>query len=355
METSCRVKILLTTKKIREQRTAEILSMSGVDFFLGKQPTWLPYLSRWSILCHHPPANMAKRVCLSLFLIAPVFGRRASEVIRVPRTRGFGAPAPPPASGLPDSWDWRNVSGTNFITAALNQHLPTYCGSCWAHGALSSVNDRIKIQRNAAWPDVVLSVQALLNCGDAGTCDGGDDGAVYDWLHEKGLPDMTCQAYEAVDNPCAADGSAICRTCPPGGVPCVVIHAAPENEDVGAGYYTNWKVGEHNGVSGETAMMAEIYARGPISCGIDASFIENYTGGIFQSNATDWSIDHIISLLGWGVDEATGVKFWHLRNSWGTPWGERGFMRIERGTNTLGVESGCNWAVPILPNKTAAW
>lgn len=44
METSCRVKILLTTKKIREQRTAEILfiiiiidELSGVEFFLGKQ------------------------------------------------------------------------------------------------------------------------------------------------------------------------------------------------------------------------------------------------------------------------------------------------------------------------------
>jgi hypothetical protein len=29
-------------------------------------------------------------------------------------------------------------------------------------------------------------------------------------------------------------------------------------------------------------MAAEIFARGPISCGVDASVIENYTGGIFK-------------------------------------------------------------------------
>ena len=290
---------------------------------------------------------------VALLVLPLAYARRASEVIRAQRTRGYGAPAAPPAAGLPASHDWRNASGANLITASLNQHLPQYCGSCWAHGALSSVSDRIKILRNGAWPDVILSVQALLNCGDAGSCEGGDDAAALDWLHDKGLPDMTCQAYEAVDNSCSANGSAICQTCPPGGVPCVVIHAAPETEDVGAGFYTNGKVGEHTGVSGEKAMMAEIYARGPISCGIDASYIESYTGGIFSSNVSNWSIDHIISLVGWG--EESGVPFWHLRNSWGTAWGERGFMRIERGSNTLGVESGCNWAVPIMPNKTADW
>ena len=60
----------------------------------------------------------------------------------------------------------------------------------------------------------------------------------------------------------------------------------------------------------------------------------------------------IIALVGWGEGfcEATGrvEPYWVLRNSWGTPWGEGGWMRIARGYNVLGVESGCNWGVPAL-------
>merc|ERR1711988_210086 len=48
--------------------------------------------------------------------------------------------------------------------------------------------------------------------------------------------------------------------------------------------------------------------------------MEEYSGGIFASSG---SINHIISLFGWGVDETTGDEYWLLRNSWGEPWGER--------------------------------
>lgn len=44
------------------------------------------------------------------------------------------------------------------------------------------------------------------------------------------------------------------------------------------------------------------------------------------------------------------IPYWVLRNSWGTYWGETGWMRIARGINALGVESGCNWATPVVPS-----
>ena len=68
-------------------------------------------------------------------------------------------------SDLPTYWDWRNIDGSNFVTKNLNQHIPKYCGSCWAHGALSALADRIKIMRKAAFPDINLSIQVILNCG----------------------------------------------------------------------------------------------------------------------------------------------------------------------------------------------
>jgi hypothetical protein len=51
-------------------------------------------------------------------------------------------------------------------------------GSCWAHGAMSSLADRTKIMRKAVWPDINFAIQVILNCGQdiAGTCDGGDPG-----------------------------------------------------------------------------------------------------------------------------------------------------------------------------------
>jgi len=282
---------------------------------------------------------------LALLAAAAAAARRRSEIIRDPN-RKFVVTQPVPVltrEELPAAWDWRNVSGTSFVTVSLNQHIPQYCGSCWAHGSTSAVADRIKIARNAAWPDVMLSVQALLNCAThvAGSCGGGEDSGVYQYMHDTGLPDATCQWYQARDFPCNASGITTCMTCPPG-EPCEALTD-----------YVNYKVGDYGPVSGEVAMMSEIYKRGPISCSLDAGPIESYTGGVFYDNSTQWSIDHTISLAGWGegFSEQAGkvVPYWILRNSWGTPWGEGGWMRISRGINTLGLESGCAWAVPIIP------
>lgn len=85
---------------------------------------------------------------------------------------------------------WGNVNGTNYLTIQRNQHIPIYCGACWAFSATSCLSDRIKIRRKAQWPDVIISPQILLSCdmGDNG-CHGGDSSIAYDWIHKNNITD----------------------------------------------------------------------------------------------------------------------------------------------------------------------
>lgn len=93
-------------------------------------------------------------------------------------------------------------------------------------------------------------------------------------------------------------------------------------------------------------MMQEIYQRGPIACGIAVpSALMNYTGGIFEDTTGEMDIDHDISIVGWGVED--GKKYWLIRNSWGTHWGEHGFFKLIRGVNNIAIESDCAWATPV--------
>jgi cathepsin X len=60
------------------------------------------------------------------------------------------------------------------------------------------------------------------------------------------------------------------------------------------------------------------------------------------------TLSHYVEVAGYNVDPDTKAKYWIVRNSWGTFWGENGWFRIIRGANNLGIESMCSWAKPNL-------
>jgi cathepsin X len=110
-------------------------------------------------------------------------------------------------------------------------------------------------------------------------------------------------------------------------------------------HFPNATVAEYGEVQGEANLMKEIYARGPVACGVDASYLDDYQGGIIDHSGPT-GINHIVSIVGWGVDKASGKKYWNVRNSWGEYWGEMGFFRVVRGENQLSLEEDCAWATP---------
>mmetsp|Transcript_81864 Transcript_81864/g.187335 ORF Transcript_81864/g.187335 Transcript_81864/m.187335 type:complete len:643 (+) Transcript_81864:79-2007(+) len=249
-------------------------------------------------------------------------------------------------AAYPADFTWCNKDGVNFCTPMLNQHIPQYCGSCWAHGTTSALADRIKIARNATGVDIQLSVQHVLNCGDAGSCNGGSHLAAYKWMKQisdttgSGVAYTSSQPYVACS---PGDTSGICAsadfTCTPANV--ARTCGTFGKECVGLSRYPNATVAEYGVVTGRDAMQKEIYSRGPISCSIDSVPLENYTTGVVTKVTT--GTNHNVAVVGWGTDAQEGF-YWVVRNSWGEYWGEHGFARVKDGA--LNMNTDCAWAMP---------
>lgn len=272
------------------------------------------------------------------------------------------------AEDLPDSFTWANVDGVSYLTHSLNQHIPQYCGSCWAHGALSSLGDRIKIARKGQGDDINLSIQFILNCGTemAGSCHGGYHTSTYEFIQKTGyVPYDTCQPYLAcskestdgickhVDTSCSA--STTCKTCD--------TFAGMGGQCVEIDVFPNATVAEYGQIPTESsdpdydvvkAIKSEIFARGPVAATINAEPIVEYQGGVFTDDSHSQSTNHIVSIVGWGqfsdsdTDSGDDAKktYWIIRNSWGQYWGEMGYVRVEAGKNLLGIEGEVAWATP---------
>ena len=108
---------------------------------------------------------------------------------------------------MPANLDWRNYDGGNYTSWNKNQHIPAYCGSCWAQGPTSSLADRFQILLGptGSYTPVGLNAQYVVNwnAGNAKSLDydnctkGGDPIDVWKFAHDTGIVDSSCQQYIA--------------------------------------------------------------------------------------------------------------------------------------------------------------
>lgn len=155
---------------------------------------------------------------------------------------------------------------------------------------------------------VSLSEQELVDCDtefDEG-CEGGLMDTAFDFIKSHG--GLTTEAnypYKATDGKCNTKRAAVNS---------VSIHG---HENVPA--------------NNEKALLAAV-AHQPVSVAIEGGGFDFqfYSGGVFKGECgTD--LDHAVVVIGYGVEKKDGSKYWLVKNSWGTGWGEKGFMRIKRG------------------------
>ena len=225
---------------------------------------------------------------------------------------------------LPTQFSWADVNGVSMLTRPLNQHIPQYCGSCWAHAALSALGDRIKIAKRGRGAEINLAIQHVLNCGSmAGSCHGGNQLSVYEWVKRNGNiafatsnPYLACST-ESTEGWCAhVDTSCkpinIARTCD--------TFTASGGSCSALTHYPNATVAEYGVVATEHKIMAEVSERGPVACSVAATdAMDNYEGGILSEgseyNYLNKVVNHVVSIVGWGVENS--VPYWVVRNSWG--------------------------------------
>jgi len=239
-----------------------------------------------------------------------------------------------PKSYLPESWDWRQVNGVNYVSDVRNQGI---CGSCYAFSSMGMLEARIKILTNNT-VSPVFSTQEVVSCSKLSQgCEGGFPYLVAGrYAKDYGFVDESCNPYVGKDGACST------KKCP--------RHYASSYQYVG-GYY---------GGCSEEAMMKALVENGPLSVSFEVyddfmmykSGVYHHTGAL-KSKQKSGTFDpfeltnHAVLLVGYGTDMITQEKYWIIKNSWGTQWGEAGYFRIRRGMDECAIESIAVESFPI--------
>jgi len=209
---------------------------------------------------------------------------------------------------IPSSIDWRQ---SNIISPVKDQGQ---CGSCWTFATAESIESywamKTGMMETLSEQQIASCTPNPNDCGGTGGCGGGIAEIAYQQVINMGgiasewtYPYLSYQG----DN----YGCRFSKTDTPAVVQLKNYTTLPSNE--------------------LTPVMNALATHGPLAVNVDATAWNDYDSGVFSGcNMQSPDIDHVVQLVGYGVDSDSNLPYWLIRNSWSPSWGEGGYIRILR-------------------------
>jgi len=249
------------------------------------------------------------------------------------------------ASNLPENFDLREAYPQCESLKEIRDQ--SACGSCWAFGAVEAMSDRIciasgqKLQTRISAEDLV---SCCWSCGFG--CNGGFPSSAWTYFKNTGLvtgglyqQNTTCQPYKF--KPCDHHMTGKYGPCPSGLYPTPSCESTCNKDYVGPSFSQDkWHAKDAYSIArDEQAIMTEIFNHGSVEVSFTVfEDLLSYKSGVYQHKTGSALGGHAVKAIGWGVEN--GVKYWLIVNSWNEGWGDNGLVKILRGSNHCGIESG---------------
>jgi len=234
--------------------------------------------------------------------------------------------APVDLSALPASVDWTTKGGA--VSAVKDQGQ---CGSCWSFSTTGALEGA---HFNKLGKAVSLSEQHLVDCdtprnggSDLG-CNGGLMDSAFTWVKKNG------GIATEVDYPYFSGTTKSNGACQDSKVAKVTAATPVSYTDV----QTN----------SDAAMMSAL-AQQPVSVAIEAdqAAFQLYKSGVFTASCGT-NLDHGVLAVGYGT--LNGQDYYKVKNSWGTTWGDNGYILLARGVTQKQGQCGILSGPPSYPN-----
>jgi len=253
----------------------------------------------------------------------------------------------------PPSINWRL---TRAVTPVKNQGQ---CGSCWAFSATEAIESQL-ILATGGKVDIALSPQQITSCApDAPDaveypcrgCQGGFPEGAYMYLM-NGPPGLASSFYIPYEQ-------SLTNSTPTMSCPWEKVHEIGQSRRTGgfaqvAGYhYATPPCIQGECDSQNLTALAAALEKTPLSICVNAEKWSDYAGGVMTAAAcgsmSAEAIDHCVMLVGFNAKVET--PYWIVRNSWGSEWGDGGYIYLEMANNTCGLANGAT--IPeLMLNQT---